>query len=1377
MAIYNNFSDVKDNAEFLDFIQKEFGIANLSQIADYEQTALLMSFKSHANDLSDADIAFIEEIRAANNKEDMEALTATELSTIRSFDQLSPAQQTYISVKTYDAKDKGISLEQITNDLQKRGLTNIREQYELADIEFYDFLRNTTLRHRSDELDKLAQEKYGRAFNKLGTDDMQAVIRQELEAERFDINELRYVYDNMTPERRVEVIAWMKKLDAETEELLKEEQELNDLQPENTSDNEVEKINKPIDNSFKTKADVYDAFHQLATEVQEGSIGEGASQVKQKEIRDFIARKEAYLDAHPEEKDEVNGQLGKFLNNQDQEKMFYGNELYTVDDSFRDTYQKEEIDYADMLMGRGRTQPTPQPTPAPQPAPTPTPQPAPAPQPVNGDNGRPPITVGVLPNDNENDNVNRPQPAPTPTPQPAPAPQPVNGDNGNNQGDDFVFEDVYENGRIRSKNSDENDNLLDYIRMTVMVEKGYLKKEDLPENPEQNPDKVIEVLQKINLTAEQKKDVDNVILDTFVRDKQLFEVMMPSKLAEAYTGYDERIENLDKQIAKEKDDAKKQTLEAQKNQLSADKKRVEGRIDELTDMLVADTHQSRDLFLGDVTNVADTYDGYNRMFAARKAVLDDVSENGSDAEKSTAQDRLQKLEVGTKSLQEQYNEYLDVWNLLDIDENSAKALDKRYESLNKGLKEITLDNETAKLVSNFKFLDAGGRPEPQFVDADGHQSDVWKEGSKVIEGSKLDKAITLSKQLFTQANLATQDELTPEFLQKSVVEYLPTTLHIMHNQDMGLKDVLEHPKRFTDSKFREEFINELSDIEHPMSISDIRFKAAQQNIVDMANGFRGVLAKQLKNENAPIVNKICNNIEPLDARAAARTIKTVNKDTVWRDYASNTLQGMAASAIGTARVKGAMMLGSAMVSGATGIAAGTVMLAASAAIPVGLSIKQYMSWRKERKAEGKSTKFKDMIKDKNLMATFATTALTEIAVGAALIPGGQPIAMVAGGAALAFGVGRAAAHDYKNLREAGKSRIKAGAAALCGAILKFGTAVLVNKGMEAAANKFGLFQEHHKVKDEVEEKSHIEQRETPELVAKAHHTLEHMYRGNPEGLEHDLAQVRTQLHAMGRDDISPEVFLRNACDAGMNTGTDTINYTGNGHVVHTHGNNLVLTDVWANSHGVNVDGVHALGGIKGPDGTIHITPEALAGHDAIKFNISMINEVGHTEGTTAITDNGIGHQAMVDENGHVVHSDGSADRFHTYANFKDNGYIDEKVIDVNHQDAVYEDRLVDTPMALGMYGIRKKPWINKLVERAGSLLDKIVPFKIGTKKKPVVKEPPVQTPPTDKTPPVVIKEPPVVKEPPVIKEPPVVIKEPEKVDITEDLIMDEYQII
>ena len=213
MAIYNNFSDVKDNAEFLDFIQKEFGIANLSQIADYEQTALLMSFKSHTDDLGDADKEFLEEIRQANNKEDMEALTATELSTIRSFDQLSPAQQIYISVKNYDAKEKGVSLEQITNDLQKRSLTNIREQYELANIEFYDFLRNTTLRHRSDELDKLAQEKYGMAFNELGTDDMQAVIRQELEAERFDINKLRNVYDNMTPERRAEVIARMQKLE------------------------------------------------------------------------------------------------------------------------------------------------------------------------------------------------------------------------------------------------------------------------------------------------------------------------------------------------------------------------------------------------------------------------------------------------------------------------------------------------------------------------------------------------------------------------------------------------------------------------------------------------------------------------------------------------------------------------------------------------------------------------------------------------------------------------------------------------------------------------------------------------------------------------------------------------------------------------------------------------------------------------------------------------------------------------------------------------------------------------------------------------------------------------------------------------------------
>ena len=125
MATYNNFSDVKDNAEFLDFIQKEFGIANLSQIADYEQTALLMSFKSHSNDLSDADIEFFDVIRQGNNKEDMEALNDAELSKTRDFEQLPLEQQIYISVKNYDAKDKGISLEQINADLEKRLAENI----------------------------------------------------------------------------------------------------------------------------------------------------------------------------------------------------------------------------------------------------------------------------------------------------------------------------------------------------------------------------------------------------------------------------------------------------------------------------------------------------------------------------------------------------------------------------------------------------------------------------------------------------------------------------------------------------------------------------------------------------------------------------------------------------------------------------------------------------------------------------------------------------------------------------------------------------------------------------------------------------------------------------------------------------------------------------------------------------------------------------------------------------------------------------------------------------------------------------------------------------------------------------------------------------
>ena len=559
-------------------------------------------------------------------------------------------------------------------------------------------------------------------------------------------------------------------------------------------------------------------------------------------------------------------------------------------------------------------------------------------------------------------------------------------------------------------------------------------------------------------------------------------------------------------------------------------------------------------------------------------------------------------------------------------------------------------------------------------------------------------------------------------MQTVMTEYVPQVLYIMNVKSEAARGILEKPEQYKDkATIRanvQKFMQNIDKTPNQMVIDGATFEGFKGSMADQAYAYRGVLAKQLdvgKNDDVsqtPILTNVCNHTKPIDPRAGTREIRDVTAN-VWQNYVSETVQGMAASAIGTFRVKGAQLLTVATTHAVTGIATAQLVLAASAIAPAALTVKQYFSWRKEQKFQGKSTNFKALLKDKNMLWTFGTTALTEMAVGCMFVPGMQPVGVALGASALAIGVSRAAVNDYKKLRKAGKGKFKAGSAAVLGAALKIGTALAVNKLMTDAFNKyFNEGKVEHR--EETKKETHSEIREKADLAIKARHTLESFYKGHNDILEQDLVQVREQLQALGRSDISPEAFLRGACDAGMNTGVDTVNHVDGGGVVHTQGNNLVMTDAWANQHGIDPNAVHNLANIRASDGTLQITPEAVAGFDAVKYNISLINEIGSTinyDGSrlSGHQDGVLDRNASVNEANQTVHAPKSeGTEFNTYAN-GESGYETQTITktttykyDIHHH-VNYED----TP-AVGMLGIRNGGFISKMVERVGSLADKII---------------------------------------------------------------------
>ena len=902
--------------------------------------------------------------------------------------------------------------------------------------------------------------------------------------------------------------------------------------------------------------------------------------------------------------------------------------------------------------------------------------------------------------------------------------------------------------RVRSYDSDINAYMIDGLSYGILQSMG--KTKAISDEELKNQEKIHETVQKAvdSLSAKENEEFNTKFVDTVATNETTLETVPPSVLAQAYLTYTTKLAQKNQEIEQAgDDDAKKQQLIAERNEMLTKKGNIAQRIDDLTDMLVADTHDDKDLFFADDTNVADVYDSYKKMFDVRAEDLKAQQDENNPNPAIT--DRLQKMENGQQALDVQYNSYLETFGLQGVSKDNAEALNKRYDEISKGLKDVQLNDETAaqvitqtedgkditlgSLLGSVKFYDADGNVEPQFKDKDGNKTTEWSEGAKVIEGSKLDQSLAMAKQLYVQNNLTSNAEPKPEELQKALTEYLPQVLYATNVKSLVEKNVLETPDQYKDrdtiNKNVQEFVKQVEANDKPMEIADNTFRNVKNSMVNQAYAYQGVLAKQMgvtSNDDVdktPVLNKVCNNIKPLDERPNSRVIKAVTPN-VWKNYASETLQGMAAAAIGTARVKGAQLCAIGAAHAVTGIATAHLALAASAIVPIAMTTKQILSWRKEQKAQGKPTGFKAFMKDKNMRWTLATTALTEAAVGCMFVPGAQPVAVALGAAALAIGVGRAAANDYKKLRAAGKSKWKALAAATLGAGLKVGTALLMNKAMTNLFNNH--FGEHVEHKEEVKAKSHMEFREGDELAGHARQTLDNFYKGNPEGLEQDLAQVKAQLHAMGRDDISPEVFLRNACDAGMNTGTNTINHVDGGGIVHTGGNNLVMTDAWAQQYGINTDGVHALGGIRGADGAIHITSDALKGFDDVKYAVSVHNEIGSTINPNSGNrleghQDGVLHRnATVNDANQTVHADGDkGTEFNTYANHNNNGYEQHEVIDqqaIPAHDEVTKINYNDAPIAVGMQGIRNGGWIHKLVDRVGALKDRIIGKKAPTNK-------------------------------------------------------------
>ncbi|MBR1600495.1 MAG: hypothetical protein IJ677_02835, partial [Alphaproteobacteria bacterium] len=624
--------------------------------------------------------------------------------------------------------------------------------------------------------------------------------------------------------------------------------------------------------------------------------------------------------------------------------------------------------------------------------------------------------------------------------------------------------------------------------------------------------------------------------------------------------------------------------------------------------------------------------------------------------------------------------------------NKASAIIDKLE-----FNEDTLGKEYMEAIQNYKFVseyDVQGNPTyEKCIELDDNGK------MKVVKGSSLETALKFAANEAMMQNLGNfSRKMDKSLIVEGAKDNAFNTLFAYANsEDVVKKGLQENPQRFTVPKYVEEFKQKLMSGE-VMEISPLGAKLALDRQANHVETFGNRLTSKLGKENTEYLKAgLLGQIKKIDKTSRYQDAAKKVKNAAFRrsligaglgfgiataaSYASTKLSlGAVFGAGKTLPIAGGMAaeLSVGGVNAAIGAVAGAAVSTLSylAVKKVGAMIKREKYGWKDVKRDMKSPQF---------VSAVTAGALGGASVGFAM-SGCAKCAMACGVASIAVASAGRFYAPYRDMRLHGHGKVKS---AIMGVINATAVALGGKLGHELASNgnHIEVTASEKQAKDLYKDMDQAEKDgwkgelskdpkdgftlvdtregngvvETKLLQEKARATLEHFYGGNQDALNRDLNQIGQQLHAMGRNDISPEVFLRDACDAGMNTGVDTINHVDGGGIVHTHGNNLVMTDAWANKYNIDVNGVHALGGIKAPDGTITITKEALAGFDAVKETVSMINEIGSMENAdgsrlSGHLDGVLHRNAMVDDTNTTVHApDGKGTEFNTYAN-GDNGY-------------------------------------------------------------------------------------------------------------------------
>ncbi len=701
-------------------------------------------------------------------------------------------------------------------------------------------------------------------------------------------------------------------------------------------------------------------------------------------------------------------------------------------------------------------------------------------------------------------------------------------------------------GRIRSLNSNANEIFLNRVRIEALHSMNKITDAERTEALQDSQKAALLVANHELELSENPADLQtyrDFVFDKLFENKQTRDLVPPKYLAAKYLEYAQR-------AATEQDVQKVQEYQQKWHAVAT-------RIQELTDMFARDGHLSRDLYFADITNIADIYDGYMAMFAAVKPDLEAMLQNPQTKERAEAD--LKKIETCTQILDERIKEYDDEWNLTHLQETDALDVNSRIAKIQDQIKDIKVDSETLKLASNLKFLDENGNIEPQFIDENGNQTDVYSEGARIIEGSKLDQLIYLSKQEVISKNAGSSEEITPEFLQKELSETLASSLYAIHVSDQVSKGAIEKIDQFTNKDHFEKFKNDLADTSHPMKISHRGFEAGRFSLVNRLDAYRSRLTQKIGR------NALTNR----DAHA-----EMIKRKAMQLGMALGVSTAIGLVSLGTNKVVGAGL---------------------GCALGVTLSIKQIHNWRKQQKAEGKPAGLKEMFHDRRLRQTVETTALAGCAFGF-LATGNPDVALVLGGAAMAVGSVNGAISDYQDAQKMGMGK---GWAALYGALAPIITVGGGLLGSQVVAPGIANYVNEHFPNNTIFQHNEIVAGETKSIKVGERTTIDQ------EALEADSSRYNQQYDIAGRlhNGMTHDQYMQAVEEYNLSHPDAPITHPDN-LLQHAYNAENVYGQGWASDHGVSMTDIKTLSHLINPDGSIN--PDAVQVYE----NGQFINHAG-----------------------------------------------------------------------------------------------------------------------------------------------------------------------